>query len=484
MNWEMTIGLETHVQLNTATKIFSSSSTQFGAMPNTQANEVDMALPGILPVLNRNAVEKAVLFGLAVKANIARVSQFERKHYFYPDLPKAYQITQCALPIVSGGQIHITTHSGKKTIQLTRAHLEEDAGKSIHDRFNGQSGIDLNRAGIPLIEVVTEPVMHSSEEAVAYAKALYELVTWLNICDGNMQEGSFRCDANVSVRKIGDSQLGTRREIKNLNSFKFLQQAIDYEASWQIEQLESGNAIVQATVLFDSDTGQTYAMRNKEDAHDYRYFPDPDLPPLELNEIRLNHIRKQLPVLPIELRTQFMQNGLSEVDALILTQTKAIAEYYQAVATISGQWKLAANWVMGEVSAALNRQSDSKQIDFFNVPVSSVQLGCLIKRIADHTINHTAAKQLFVQLWKDPSNDPYIIDQLIELNGLKQVTDTAAIETIIDTVLSNNLKTVSEFKSGKLVALNALVGQCMKLTKGKASPAIINELLKNKLQNI
>ncbi|MEY3995853.1 MAG: aspartyl/glutamyl-tRNA amidotransferase subunit [Pseudomonadota bacterium] len=479
MTWEITIGLETHVQLNTITKIFSTSSTVFGEMPNTQANEVDMALPGTLPVLNRSAVEKAVIFGLAVGGTIASKSQFERKNYFYPDLPKAYQTTQLAVPIVSGGSINIITSLGEKTIQLTRAHMEEDAGKSVHDQFSGQSGIDLNRAGTPLIEVVTEPVMHSSEEAVAYAKALHSLVTWLDICDGNMQEGSFRCDANVSVRRIGDPNLGTRREIKNLNSFKFLQQAIDYEARWQIDQLEEGHSIVQSTVLFDSDTGETRAMRTKEDAHDYRYFPDPDLPPLEVSEQWLAAICKKLPLLPADLRTEFVKQGLSNVDAAVLTQTKALSDYYQAVVANSGQFKLSANWVMGEVSAALNREA--KQLDIFNVPVSAIQLGGLIKRIADNTINHASAKQLFTQLWLNPSSDSFIIDTLIESNGLKQVTDINAIEIIIDTVLLKNPQAVLEFKSGKTAAFNSLVGQCMKLAKGKASPTMINDLLKNKL---
>ncbi len=479
MTWEITIGLETHVQLNTQTKIFSDSSTQFGALPNTQANAVDMALPGVLPVMNHVAVEKAMMFGLAVGAHIASVSQFERKNYFYPDLPKAYQITQLAVPIVSGGTIDIVTSRGEQTIQLTRAHMEEDAGKSVHDQFTGQSGIDLNRAGTPLIEVVTEPVMHSSEEAVAYAKALHGLVVWLDICDGNMQEGSFRCDANVSVRRVGDPNLGTRREIKNLNSFKFLQQAIDYEARWQIEQLEDGYTIQQATVLFNSDTGETRAMRSKEDAHDYRYFPDPDLPPLVVDSAWLAKTVAKMPQLPTALGAEFVAQGLSSIDAAVLTQSKTIADYFQAVATASGQFKLAANWVMGDVNAALNREADG--LDIANAPVTAAQLGLLIKRIADNTISNTIAKKLFTELWANPSNDPSIVDALIESQGLKQITDTGVIEAMIDTVLAANAQAIAEFKAGKLAAFNALVGQCMKAAKGKASPAVINELLKKKL---
>ncbi len=481
MTWEITIGLETHVQLSTASKIFSGSSTAFGAAPNTQANAVDMALPGVLPVMNRLAVEKAMMFGLAIGAQIAPVSQFERKNYFYPDLPKAYQITQLAVPIVLGGSIDIVTSKGEQTIELTRAHMEEDAGKSVHDQFAGQSGIDLNRAGTPLIEVVTEPVMHSSEEAVAYAKALHGLVVWLGICDGNMQEGSFRCDANVSVRKVGDPKLGTRREIKNLNSFKFLQQAIDYEARWQIEHLEDGGTVQQATVLFNSDTGETRAMRSKEDAHDYRYFPDPDLPPLVIDDAWMARVKASLPMLPTELRAAFVAQGLSVYDAAVLTQSKAMCNYYQAVAQASGQAKLAANWVMGDVSAALNR--DGIEID--TAPVKAVQLGMLIRRISDGTISNTIAKKLFADLWLDllakPSADAQVVDAMIDAQGLKQITDTGAIETMIDGVLGANAQAVTEFKAGKAAAFNALVGQCMKATKGKASPAVVTELLKKKL---
>jgi aspartyl-tRNA(Asn)/glutamyl-tRNA(Gln) amidotransferase subunit B len=486
MNWEITIGLETHVQLSTVSKIFSGSSTEFGAAPNTQANAVDMALPGVLPVMNRAAVEKAMVFGMAVGAQIAPVSQFERKNYFYPDLPKAYQITQLAVPIVLGGSINIVTSKGERSIQLTRAHMEEDAGKSVHDQFTGQSGIDLNRAGTPLIEIVTEPVMHTSEEAVAYAKALHGLVVWLGICDGNMQEGSFRCDANVSVRRVHadgttDKELGTRREIKNLNSFKFLQQAIDYEARWQIEQIEDGLKIQQATVLFNSDTGETRAMRSKEDAHDYRYFPDPDLPPLVVDAQWMARVRAALPPLPSELRAAFVAQGLSSIDAAVLTQSKALCDYYQAAASASGQPKLAANWVMGDVSAALNR--DDASID--TAPVSAAQLGILIKRIADGTISNNIAKKLFTDLWaKHSANanaDAAAVDAMIESQGLKQITDTGAIEAMIDGVLAANEGIVAEYQGGKAAAFNSLVGQCMKAAKGKASPAVVNELLKKKL---
>ncbi len=477
MTWEITIGLETHVQLSTASKIFSGSSTAFGAAPNTQASAVDMALPGVLPVMNRLAVEKAMMFGMAIGAQIAPVSQFERKNYFYPDLPKAYQITQLAVPIVLGGSIDIVTSKGEQTIALTRAHMEEDAGKSVHENFVGQSGIDLNRAGTPLIEVVTEPVMHSSEEAVAYARALHGLVMWLGICDGNMQEGSFRCDANVSVRRVGDPNLGTRREIKNLNSFKFMQQAIDYEARWQIEQIEDGYTIQQATVLFNSDTGETRAMRSKEDAHDYRYFPDPDLPPLVVSPEWMARVKASLPKLPAELRAEFVAQGLSSYDAAVLTQSKAICTYYEAVAKASGQAKLAANWVMGDLSAALNR--DGIEIDA--APVSAAQLGLLIKRIADSTISNNIAKKLFIDIWAKPSDDAAVVDVLIESQGLKQITDTGAIEAMIDGVLAANEAIVAEYKGGKVAAFNSLVGQCMKAAKGKASPAVVNELLKKKL---
>jgi aspartyl-tRNA(Asn)/glutamyl-tRNA(Gln) amidotransferase subunit B len=482
MTWEITIGLETHVQLSTASKIFSGSSTAFGAAPNTQANAVDMALPGVLPVMNRLAVEKAMMFGMAIGAQIAPVSQFERKNYFYPDLPKAYQITQLAVPIVLGGSIDIITSKGEQTIALTRAHMEEDAGKSVHENFIGQSGIDLNRAGTPLIEVVTEPVMHSSEEAVAYARALHGLVTWLGICDGNMQEGSFRCDANVSVRRVfpdgtKEKELGTRREIKNLNSFKFMQQAIDYEARWQIEQIEDGHTIQQATVLFNSDTGETRAMRSKEDAHDYRYFPDPDLPPLVVSPEWMARVKASLPKLPSELRAEFVAQGLSGYDAAVLTQSKAVCDFYQATSQASGQPKLAANWVMGDLSAALNR--DNIEIDA--APVSAVQLGLLIKRIADSTISNNIAKKLFTELWSKSSSDAAVVDAMIESQGLKQITDTGAIEAMIDGVLAANAGIVAEYKGGKLAAFNSLVGQCMKAAKGKASPAVVNELLKKKL---
>ena len=480
--WEMTLGLETHVQLSTESKIFSGSSTAYGAAPNTQANAVDMALPGVLPVLNRAAVEKTMIFGMAVGGYVAPVSQFERKNYFYPDLPKAYQITQLAVPLVSGGTVDIVTSQGAKTIQLTRAHMEEDAGKSTHEGLGAHSGIDLNRAGTPLIEVVTEPVMHSAEEAVAYARALHGLVTWLGICDGNMQEGSFRCDANVSVRRVGDTVLGTRREIKNLNSFKFMQQAIEYEARWQVEQILDGHAIQQATILFNTDTGETRAMRTKEDAHDYRYFPDPDLPPLVVSPEWMQAVRESLPVLPAQLRAQFVAQGLSEYDATVLTQDKALCDYYLATAAASGQPKLAANWVMGEVSAALNRAD----LTIAQSPVAAAQLGLLVTRIADNTVNAATAKKLFAELWASPSASPSTdvdaVDAMIAAQGLRQITDTGAISAMIAEVLAANPALVADFKSGKEKAFNALVGQAMKAAKGKASPALVNEALRAGLE--
>ena len=476
--WEMTLGLETHVQLSTESKIFSGSSTAYGAAPNTQANAVDMALPGVLPVLNRAAVEKTMIFGMAVGGYVAPVSQFERKNYFYPDLPKAYQITQLAVPLVSGGTVDIVTSQGAKTIQLTRAHMEEDAGKSTHEGLGAHSGIDLNRAGTPLIEVVTEPVMHSAEEAVAYARALHGLVTWLGICDGNMQEGSFRCDANVSVRRVGDTVLGTRREIKNLNSFKFMQQAIEYEARWQVEQILDGHAIQQATILFNTDTGETRAMRTKEDAHDYRYFPDPDLPPLVVSPEWMQAVRESLPVLPAQLRAQFVAQGLSEYDATVLTQDKALCDYYLATAAASGQPKLAANWVMGEVSAALNRAD----LTIAQSPVAAAQLGLLVTRIADNTVNAATAKKLFAELWASPSTDVDAVDAMIAAQGLRQITDTGAISAMIAEVLAANPALVADFKSGKEKAFNALVGQAMKAAKGKASPALVNEALRAGLE--
>jgi len=480
--WEIVIGLETHAQLSTASKIFSGSSTAFGAAPNTQASAVDIALPGVLPVANKGAVERAIRFGIAVGGNINRRSVFARKNYFYPDLPKGYQISQYELPVVQGGSLTIFTKDGEKTVQLTRAHLEEDAGKSLHEGLgshsvlgHGMSGIDLNRAGTPLLEIVSEPDMRSSEEAVAYAKALHGLVRWIGICDGNMQEGSFRCDANVSVRRPGEA-LGTRREIKNLNSFRFLQQAIDYEAKWQIETLEDGGTIQQATVLFDPDRGETRAMRSKEDAHDYRYFPDPDLPPLVVSEDWIARVKGELPELPQAKRERYQRDyALSAYDAAMLTQAKDTAGYFEEVVERLGgdAAKTAANWVMGEMAAALNRAG----IEVANSPVSSRQLAELISRIRDNTLSGKLAKDVFDALWAGEGE----VDTVIEKRGLKQMSDSGAIEKIVDEVLAANAKSVEEFRAGKDKAFNALVGQVMKASKGRANPAQVNEILRKKL---
>ena len=478
--WEVVIGLETHVQLSTVSKIFSGASTAFGAEPNRQACAVDMALPGVLPVMNEGAVDRAIAFGLAIGAHVAPRSVFARKNYFYPDLPKGYQISQFEIPVVQGGTITIQVGEGDKAyakqVELTRAHLEEDAGKSLHEDFHGMSGIDLNRAGTPLLEIVTEPVMTSSAEAVAYARALHALVMWIGICDGNMQEGSFRCDANVSVRRPGEP-LGTRREIKNLNSFRFLQQAIDYEIRWQIEQIEDGHTIQQATVLFDPDTGETRMMRSKEDAHDYRYFPDPDLPPLVIEPARIERVKASLPELPAAMQARFAADfGLSAYDAAQLTASLETARYFEAVVAAAGpaQAKPAANWVMGEVAARLNREEKSIAAS----PVSSAQLAGVLARVADNTISNTIARKVFEALWNGEGESA---DAIIEAQGLKQVTDASAIEPIIDEVLAANPQSVAEFKAGKEKAFNALVGQVMKASRGKASPAQVNELLKKKL---
>ncbi len=479
-NWEVVIGIETHAQLSTQSKIFSGASTAFGAAPNTQACAVDLALPGVLPVLNRGAVECAIRFGLAIGAEVAPKSVFARKNYFYPDLPKGYQISQFELPVVVGGNVTIQVGQGdkayEKTVRLTRAHLEEDAGKSLHEDFHGKSGIDLNRAGTPLLEIVTEPDMSSSAEAVAYARALHALVRWIGICDGNMQEGSFRCDANVSVRRPGEP-LGTRREIKNLNSFRFLQQAIDYEIRWQIETLEDGGKIQQATVLFDPDTGETRVMRTKEDAHDYRYFPDPDLLPLMISRDWVERTRAALPELPAAKKQRFMADyGLSAYDATALTASLELADFYEATVAAAGKTaaKPCANWVMVDLAARLNK--DEKELAAS--PVSAAQLGGLVARIADNTISNNIAKKVFDALW---NGEGASADEIIEKQGLKQITDSGAIETLIDEVLAANAAMVAEFKAGKEKAFNALVGQAMKATKGKANPQQVNELLKKKL---
>jgi aspartyl-tRNA(Asn)/glutamyl-tRNA(Gln) amidotransferase subunit B len=480
-NWEIVIGLETHAQLNTASKIFSGASTAFGAAPNTQACAVDIALPGVLPVLNRGAVERAIRFGLAVGGRVAPRSVFARKNYFYPDLPKGYQISQFELPVVSGGGMTIRVSHGdtaqEKFVRLTRAHLEEDAGKSLHEDFHGKSGIDLNRAGTPLLEIVSEPDMRSAEEAVAYAKALHALVRWIDICDGNMQEGSFRCDANVSVRPRGSDVLGTRREIKNLNSFRFLQQAIEYEARWQIETLEDGGRIEQATVLFDPATGETRAMRSKEEAHDYRYFPDPDLLPLKIGESWIDEVKSRMPELPEAMKARFERDyGLSAYDAGTLTAARETAAYFEQAATAAGaaNAKLCANWVMGELAARLNRE----EMEIADSPVGPAQLAGLVARIADNTISGKIAKEVFEALWNGEGTSA---DALIEAKGLKQISDTGALEKIIDEVLAANPKSVEEFRAGKEKAFNALVGQAMKATRGKANPQQVNDLLRKKL---
>ncbi len=472
--YEVIIGFETHAQLSTQSKIFSRASTAFGAEPNTQACAVDLALPGTLPVMNKGAVERAIQFGLAIGAHIAPRSVFARKNYFYPDLPKGYQISQFEIPVVQGGAVEFFLGEEKKSVRLVRAHLEEDAGKSLHEDFIGQSGIDLNRAGTPLLEIVTEPDMRSSAEAVAYAKELHKVVTWIGICDGNMQEGSFRCDANVSVRKPGE-KLGTRREIKNLNSFKFMQQAIDYEIRWQIEQIEDGLEIQQATVLFNPDTGETRAMRTKEDAADYRYFPDPDLPPLVISEQWVQDVRNQMAELPRVMAARFVRDyGLPEYDATQLTQSQALASYFEATAKASGQAKLASNWIMGEVSRRLNAQD----LGLDSVPVSAAQLGTLIGRIADSTVSNNAAKQVFDALWTGEGQE---VDAIIASKGLKQMNDAGALDAIVQQVIDKNEKNVAEFKAGNDKALNALVGQIMKASQGKANPQQVNDLLRAKL---
>ncbi len=473
--YEVVIGFETHAQLATQSKIFSRAPTAFGAEPNTQACAVDLALPGTLPVMNREAVAHAIRLGLALGSHIAEESVFARKNYFYPDLPKGYQISQFEIPVVQGGEVSFLLGEEKKTVKLVRAHLEEDAGKSLHEDFIGQSGIDLNRAGTPLLEIVTEPDMRSTAEAVAYAKELHKIVTWIGVCDGNMQEGSFRCDANVSVRKPG-APLGTRREIKNLNSFKFMQQAIDYEIRWQIEQIEDGYEIQQATVLFNPDTGETRAMRTKEDAADYRYFPDPDLPPLVVSREWVEQVRAGMPELPRQMALRFVETyGLPEYDATTLTQSPAMAAYFETAAKASGQAKMASNWVMGEVSRRLN--AEEKNIS--EVPVSAEVLSALLKRIADGTVSNNAAKQVMDALW---TGEGAGVDAVIEAKGLKQMNDSGAVEAIIDGVLAANAEMVEQFKSGKEKAFNALVGLCMKASKGKANPQQVNDLLKQKLQ--
>ena len=485
--WQVVIGLETHAQLSTASKIFSGASTAFGAEPNTQASVVDLALPGVLPVLNRGAVERAIRFGLAVGATIAPRSVFARKNYFYPDLPKGYQISQYEIPVVQGGSLACIV-DGKgfepyaKTVRLTRAHLEEDAGKSLHEDYSGMSGIDLNRAGTPLLEIVTEPdiqvddIEQAASEAVAYARALHSLVTWLGICDGNMQEGSFRCDANVSVRRPG-AGLGTRCEIKNLNSFRFMHQAIVYEAKRQIDLIDAGDRVVQETRLYDPDRDETRSMRSKEDAMDYRYFPDPDLLPLEIDAAWIERVRAELPELPAAKRTRFASAyGLSDYDAGLLTADAATAGYFEQVVAVlpPGQAKLAANWINGDVAAAVNAAAGS----IATCPVDAARLAGLLVRVADGTINQKAAKEVFAALW---SGEGATADAVIESRGLRQISDAGALVAIVEAVLAANPKSVEEFRAGKEKAFNALVGQVMKQSRGKANPQQVNDILREKL---
>ena len=488
MQWEVVIGLETHTQLKTHSKIFSGASTQFGAGPNTQACPVDLALPGVLPVLNRQAVEHAIRFGLAVGAKIAPVSIFARKNYFYPDLPKGYQISQMELPVVVGGQLEVWVGDEVKIVELTRAHMEEDAGKSVHEEgFIGphgesSSGIDLNRAGTPLLEIVTEPVMRSAAEAVAYAKALHGLVVWLGVCDGNMQEGSFRCDANVSVRPMGQQEFGTRCEIKNLNSFRFLEEAIQYEVRRQIELIEDGGTVVQETRLYDPDLAETRSMRSKEDANDYRYFPDPDLLPVVIDEGWIESVRKEMPTLPAQLREQWERDfSLSAYDTQLLTQDRDTAQMFQDLLAITGKplAKAVANLIAGEFASTLNRAG----LSMAAAPLKAEHLAPLLMRVADGTISNKISKDIFALLWEEAiaGKDVSTVDQVIEANGLKQISDTGALDVIIDQVLAANQKSVDEFRSGKEKAFNALVGQIMKASQGKANPGQVNELLRKKL---
>jgi aspartyl-tRNA(Asn)/glutamyl-tRNA(Gln) amidotransferase subunit B len=472
MAWEIVVGLETHAQLRTRSKMFSGASTAFGAPPNAQACAVDLALPGVLPVANAAAVELAVRFGLAVGATIQRRSVFARKNYFYPDLPKGYQISQYEIPIVQGGSVSIPGAGGEKSIRLTRAHLEEDAGKSLHEDFQGMTGIDLNRAGTPLLEIVSEPELRGAKEAVAYARALHALVRWIGICDGNMQEGSFRCDANVSVRRAGEAKLGTRCEIKNLNSFRFMEQAIEFEARRQIALLEDGGAVVQETRLFDPDKGETRPMRSKEDAHDYRYFPDPDLLPLVIAEADVARIRAALPELPPARRERLMALGLPAPEALALVSSREVADYFEACLAAAGgeHALLCAHWIAGELAAALNRAD----LDIAQSPVGPDALGGLLRRLADGTLSGKMAKEVFDAMWAGEG----AADDIIARRGLRQISDAGALARIVDEVLAKNAKQVEDYRAGKDKAFNSLVGQVMKATQGKANPAQVNEILK------
>ncbi len=481
MEWEVVIGCEIHTQLATKSKIFSGAATAYGAEPNTQACAVDLGLPGVLPVLNKEAVRMAVMFGLAVDAEIGKRSVFARKNYFYPDLPKGYQISQFELPIVGKGKLEIELEDGvTKTIGITRAHLEEDAGKSLHEDFHGMTGIDLNRAGTPLLEIVSDPDMRSGAEASAYMRKIHSLVTYLGICDGNLQEGSFRCDVNVSIRPKGQEEFGTRAEIKNLNSFRFVEKAVEYEVERQIAVIESGGKVVQETRLFDADKGETRSMRSKEEANDYRYFPDPDLLPVEIEDDFIEGLRKTLPELPDAKRARFIQQfGLPVYDATILTSSRGIADYFEQVVEKSGaEAKICANWVMGDFSAALNR--DGKEIDAS--PVSAEMLAGMLRRIADNTISGKIAKEVFEAMWNGEGD----ADAVIEKKGLKQITDTGAIEAAIDEIIANNAQQVENYRSaepdkrGKMIGF--FVGQVMKATGGKANPGQVNQLLKSKLE--
>jgi aspartyl-tRNA(Asn)/glutamyl-tRNA(Gln) amidotransferase subunit B len=485
MTWEIVIGIETHTQLSTASKIFSGSSTAFGSAPNTQASAVDIALPGVLPVLNRAAVERAIRFGLAVGGTINRRSVFARKNYFYPDLPKGYQVSQYELPIVRGGTLTFAMDDGERTVRLTRAHLEEDAGKSLHEglppALGDVSGIDLNRAGTPLLEIVSEPDLRSAAEAVAYAKSLHALVMWIGVCDGNLQQGNFRCDANVSVRHPGEP-LGTRCEIKNLNSFRFLAQAIEFEARRQIEVVEDGGAVMQQTRLFDADRNETRPMRSKEDAQDYRYFPDPDLPPLDVDDAWIERVRAAMPELPAAMRARLAADGIGVYDAAQLTMSRALVDYYEAVckalpASDPTARKLAANWVLGEFSAARNRDD----IEIASSPVAPAQLAALLRRIGDHTLSGKMAKDVFDALWRGEATGDAAADAIIERRGLRQISDTAAIEALVRQVIAGNPTIVAEFRAGREKAFNSLVGQVMKASKGKANPAQVNALLRREL---
>lgn len=483
MTWEIVIGLETHTQLKTRSKIFSPASTQFGAAPNTQAHMIDLALPGVLPVLNRQAVACAIRFGLAVGAVIAPVSVFARKNYFYPDLPKGYQISQYEIPVVQGGVVSIVTEDGLKSIALTRAHLEEDAGKSIHEGIEGLpqgcSGIDLNRAGTPLLEIVSEPVMRSAKEAVAYARALHTLVTWIDICDGNLQEGSFRVDANVSVRPLGQTEFGTRCEIKNLNSFRFLERAIEVEARRQIELIEDGGAVIQETRLFDPDRDETRAMRSKEDAHDYRYFPDPDLPPLVISSQWIDQVRAELPELPGALRERLTaEYGLTEYDASMVAASRDTADYFfatlKALPNAGVEPKLVTNWIMGELAGSLNRDG----LEISAARVTPAQLAGIVVRVADSTISNKIAREVFAALW---AGEFASADEAIDAKGLRQIQDTGLIAGLVEEVIAANPKMVEEFRAGKEKAMNALVGQVMKRSQGKANPQQVSDLIRSQL---